>query len=154
MTNIYATDDVNIPHADLLRLRHEGKIALGISRPIAERISRAPDLKPSKTTAAAAFRFWNIVAFAGFLYSVYLTFTANWWWCIVGFIGAGIVARANAGANQSNLLDAAMVDQDFYERIARLHGWQFRMAEEDAEPYFTDNFRRGRDARPNAGLAK
>jgi hypothetical protein len=154
--NEFTSDDVCIPHAEAVRLRREGKLLLGITKSAADQISSSRDLKPTKTTAAAAFKFWIIVALLGFAYSIYLSFTSHWWWFLVGLIAAMMIIRANSGANQSNLLDAAMLDADFYEKIARLGGWLYRMNKEDAEPYFTNDHRLGQDAlrRLQAGLGQ
>jgi hypothetical protein len=96
-----------------------------------------------------------MVALLGLLYSIYLSFTSHWWWFLIGLIAAVVVNRANRSANQSNLLDAAMIDANFYERVAQLGGWLYRMNEEDAEPFFTDDYRLGQDAlrRFQAGLS-
>ncbi len=103
-------------------------------------------MKPKKTPAAAAFKFWIIVALLGLLYSIYLSFTSHWWWFLIGLLGYTIIVRANSGANQTNLLDAAMIDGDFYERTAQLGGWTFRMDKADADPFFTEDYRLGQDA--------
>jgi hypothetical protein len=150
----FTSDDVRITHADVVSLRQSGKLLLGITKSAADQISSSRELQPRKTTAAAAFKFWIIVALLGLLYSIYLSFTSHWWWFLVGLIASGVVVRANSGANQSNLLDAAMVDPDFYKMIAQRGGWLYRMNEEDAEPYFTEDYRLGQDAlrRFQAGL--
>ena len=142
----FSSDDVKIPHSDVVRLRREGKLLLGISKAAANRISSSPELKPKKTTASAAFKFWIIVALLGLLYSIYLSLTSNWWWFLVGVLAAKVIIQANSKANQTNLLDAAMIDAECYEKIARLDGWVYRMSEADAEPFFTDDYRVGQDA--------
>jgi hypothetical protein len=150
----FMSGDVRLPHSDVVRLRKEGKLQLGISKSAAEQISSSPNLKPTKTTAAAAFKFWVVVALLGFAYSIYLSFTSNWWWFLVGLLALTAITRANSSANQSNLLDAAMVDPEFYEKIAERGGWIYRMSEADAEPFYTEDYRLGQDAlrRFRAGL--
>ncbi len=154
MTKEFTSEDLQIPHADLVRLRNESKLLLGISKSAADQISGSRELKPRKTTAAAAFKFWIMVALLGFIYSIYLSFASHWWWFFVGLVAAMVIIRANSGANQSNLLDAAMIDADFYEKIAQLGGWLYRMSEADAEPFFTEDYQLGQDAlqRFQAGL--
>lgn len=140
---LYTSDEVTIRHDELVRLRRENKVSLGIGVTTAEKISLSRDVSPTKTTAASAYKFWQCAAALGLLYSVYLSFTAHWWWFIVGIVCALIVSKAAMRANQTNLIDAAMIDPEFYERVARLGGWCFHMAEADAEPFFTDDFREG-----------
>jgi hypothetical protein len=141
----FASEDVRIPHEDFVRLRTDGKLLLGISRSNADQISSYNALKPRKSAAAAAFKFWIITALLGLLYSIYLSFTAHWWWFLVGLVASTIVIRSNSSANQANLLDAAMIDADFYERMAQAGVWIYKMSEEDAQPYFTDDFRIGQE---------
>lgn len=138
MEKIYTSKDVHIPHSELVRLRQENRVSLGISELAADQIGVLSRLQPTKTTAAAAFRFWNIVLLAALVYSIYLSFTSAWWWFFVGIAVGLIIAKANSEANQRNLLDAAMVDPEFYEKVAALGGWYFKMSPEDAEPYLTD----------------
>jgi hypothetical protein len=64
---------------------------------------------------------------------------------LVGLVASTIVIRSNSSANQANLLDAAMIDADFYERMAQAGVWIYKMSEEDAQPYFTDDFRIGQE---------
>jgi hypothetical protein len=143
---VYSSDEVRISHGELVNLRSAGKVSLGIDDYVAQRIAADPSLKPAKTTAAAAFHFWNWVVILGLLYTVYLSFTAQWWWFIVGLVSAGIVRSANRHANQENMLDAAMIDRDFYERTAELRGWLYRMEPHDAEPFLTKDYRDGEAA--------
>jgi hypothetical protein len=112
-------------------------------------------LQPKKTAAAFAFVFWFVVAIAILIYAMYLSFTHRWWWLPLGLFAAAGIIRANSSAGTSNLLDAAMVDSDFYEKIAQHDGWLYRMNEEDAEPYLTEDYRLGQDAlrRFEAGLS-
>jgi hypothetical protein len=154
MTKDFTADEVHISHSDVVRLRNEGKLRLGISRSAADQISSSRDLQPRKTTAGAAFKFWIVVALLAFLYSIYLSFTSHWWWFLVGLVVLTVIVRSNSTANQANLLDAAMVDERFYDKVAELAGWLYRMNEEDAEPFFTEDCRLGQDAlqRFQAGL--
>lgn len=96
MEKIYTSKDVHIPHSELVRLRQENRVSLGISELAADQIGVLSRLQPTKTTAAAAFRFWNIVLLAALVYSIYLSFTSAWWWFFVGIAVGLIIAKANS----------------------------------------------------------
>lgn len=143
---MYSTDAVAIRYEDFLALRRDGKVSLNIQDVVADTIGVSPQLQPVKTTAGAAFTFWNRVTLALIIVSVVLSFTYAWWCFLVG-IGAGLaIVTANGRANQRNLLDAAMVDSEFYEKIRSVRGWEYRMHPYDAEPYLTESYREGRKA--------
>jgi hypothetical protein len=127
--------EVNIPHQQMVELRSAGKLELGVNNELAHQIV-AKGLGPRKTTATAAYRFWTYVAFAVFGYSIYLSFTHTWWCFIAAFIGGGLIFSAAKKSNSENLLDAAMIDHEFYERAKRGGGWLYRIDESE-----TSNFR-------------
>ena len=129
--SVYSCKEVSIPYADLVSLRQEGKLNLGIENAAAIQISSTPGWGP-KTASSAAYHFWNWVAVAGFGYTVYLSFTSHWWWFIVGFLGAGFLFNTNKKANAENVLDSAFVDPEFYERIRSIDGWIYQIDEGSA----------------------
>ena len=90
----FSCDEVDISHSKLLELRQAGKLNLGIGQEDAAKIANDPRYAP-KTTANAAFKFWNFVTTAGFFYAVYLSFTDAWWWIVIGLFGCMVVFRAN-----------------------------------------------------------
>ncbi len=124
---------IKIPHADMVRLRNAGIINLGIENDLSAKIATIKNLGPRKTSAVAAFHFWNWVALGVLGVSIYWSFTKDWWWFIPGLILLAIISSANRKGNAENFLDAAMVDVDFYERILRLDGWLYQIEEENEE---------------------
>jgi hypothetical protein len=119
---------------------------LGIDQFVAKSISESSALRPTKTTAAGAYNFWTIIGVVGLLFTIYLSFAFHWWWFLVGLFGGGAIIIANDTANQRNLLDAAMVDHDFYEKVRSIRGWEYKMHPDDAEAYLTESYLRGRTA--------
>jgi hypothetical protein len=118
---------LKIPHEKLVELRLKGVVQLGILNEVAAAISGNRGLQPTKTTAAAAFKFWNFVALVVFVGSIYLSFTQRWWWFLLGFFVSGLIANSNKKGNTENLLDAAMVDRNFYEKVMALNGWIYEV---------------------------
>jgi hypothetical protein len=127
---------VALDHSAMVALRKAGKLNLGIDNTIAGNISSS-GLKPTKTTAAAANAFWNLTGVLVFGISVYWSLTSAWWWFIPGIVAGFAIWRANWSANSENLLDAAMVDPTFYERVRSLNGWLYQIDEVEASRYAT-----------------
>ena len=126
--------EVDISHSKMLELRRAGKLNLGMDHEDAAKIANNPEYAP-KTTANAAFKLWGFVGAAGFFYTVYLSFTDAWWWFLIGIVGAGVLQKSNRKGHTENYLDAAMVDEVFYERLVVLNVWLYQMNEEDAAPF-------------------
>jgi hypothetical protein len=45
----------------------------------------------------------------------------------VGFFVSGFIANSNKKGNAENLLDAAMIDKNFYEKVMALDGWIYEV---------------------------
>ena len=131
----FSCDEVDISHSKLVELRQAGKLNLGMGQEDAAKIANDPRYAP-KTTANAAFKFWNFVTTAGFFYAVYLSFTDAWWWIVIGLFGCMVVFRANKKGHTQNYLDAAFADEEFYEKLRMHNVWLFQMSEEDAAPFY------------------
>ena len=130
----FSCREIILPHADVVALRNAGQLNLGIDNEVAFQIS-AQKLGPTKTTASAAFHFWNFMAMAALGLSVYWSFTSNWWWFIVGLVALFLIWNANKKGNATNLIDAAMVDPAFYERVRKIGGWRYQIDEAHAAKY-------------------
>ena len=68
-----------LSHEAVVRLRNAGALNLGIRDDLAERITQVKGFGPTKTTAIAAFKFWNLIGFCALCYSIYLSFTSSLW---------------------------------------------------------------------------
>jgi hypothetical protein len=121
-----------IPHADMVNLRQQGLLNLGVENDLATKVAGMTNLGPKKTTAVAAFHFWNWVGFIVLIGSVYWSFTKDWWWFILGFILWRMLWSANKKANADNFLDAAMVDKEFYDRVLDMGGWMYQVKKSDS----------------------
>ncbi len=129
--------DVSLTHSQMLELRNAGQLNLGINNDLATQISSLRGTGPRQTTASTAFHFWSWIAVGVFIYSIYLSFTSAWWWFIPGFVVMRIEWSANKKGTSENLLDAAMIDQDFYERVRTMGGWLYQMESSQAEKFTT-----------------
>jgi hypothetical protein len=134
MKTFYCSD-IDLTHAQMLELRNAGSLNLGINDTLSANILIEKGIAPTSTTASAAFTFYNWIAVGIFIYSIYLSFTSNWWWFILGFLAKRVVWGANKKGGSENLLDAAMIDSEFYDRVKELGGWMYQMEESDAKKY-------------------
>lgn len=130
---IFTCNEVEIEHAKMIELRKAGLLNLGIDNLLASRIASARGVSPKTTTASAAFHFWSWVAMCVFIYSIYLSFTQSWWWFIPGLVVMQAIWKANKKGNSENLLDAAMIDPEFYERVKTMSGWLYELEDSEAE---------------------
>lgn len=126
--------EISLPHEQMVSLRKAGKLNLGIDNSLAAQISAAR-MGPSKSTVSAAFKFWQLAALGVAAYSIYLSFTAQWWWFIPGLVVAGAILKSNSAGNAENVLDAAMTDREFYERVRAINGWLYQIDEAEAAKY-------------------
>lgn len=133
---LYLAQEIDIPHETLLALRKAGKLRLGINNEIALKVTNS-GLMPKGSNVQKAMGLWSWVAMGLFVGSVYLSFASAWWWFIPGFAVMMLIHSANKSANSENLLDLAMSDPVFYEKLRHLGVWQYQIAEADAAPYLT-----------------
>ena len=143
--SIFSCYDLSISHEQLVQLQQDGHLNLGIDNSVAAQISGNPSLKPTKQAVSAAFHFWNWVGFGVLGYSIYLSFTSDWWWFIPGLFLLSIIWKVNKKSNTENILAAAFVDAEFYEKIRDVGGWIYQL--EDSRPKNTR-----KQPRPNSLL--
>lgn len=134
MRRVYTTAEVAIKHEDYVALRKSGRVNLAIDNETATRVISA-GAGPSKGGSSVAFHFYNWLAIGVFAISLYFSFAAAWWWFIPGFVAMRVIWSANKSGNATNLLDAAMYDEEFYERFRSAGIWRYEMDEQDAKKY-------------------
>lgn len=138
MKKIYNVNtlEIYVPYLSMIKLHKEGKISLGISDGTAQRIIVgliSYDSSISLASVKGANRLWLWVSVALFVYSIYLSFTVNWWWFILGFTVLGWITNANHRGNSENILDHVMIDPVFYESISSY--LSYKMDDSNAEQF-------------------
>ena len=83
----YDCNQIFLTHEQLILLRGNGDVNLGIDDSISLKIATIRGFGPQKTTANLAFYFWIALGILGSSYTVYLSFVSDWWWFIVGVVG-------------------------------------------------------------------
>jgi len=134
MKYIFTAADVAIKHEDYVALRKSGRVNLGIDNDTAAKAISA-GAGPSKGGSVAAFHFYSWLAIGAFAVSLYFSFTDAWWWFIPGLVAMSVIWSATKSGNAANLLDAAMYDEEFYERFRSAGIWRYEMDEEDAQKF-------------------
>lgn len=124
-----------IPHAELVTFSRANLVNLGINNDVASKIATVKHLGPTKTTAVAAYHFWNWILLIVFCVSIYWSFTKDWWWIIIGVFLVVVVSSANKKSNASNFLDAALIDEAFYNRVLQLDGWFYQVDDENVATF-------------------
>ena len=127
--------ELSIPHKDMVNLRNSGKLNLGMNDNISVKIADNLDFAPKSKATSAAMHFWSWVAVGQFLYAIYESFTGIWWIFIPSFFLMIAIHRANKKGTSQNLLDEAMRDKDFYEKIRKINGWLYELDEKDAKKF-------------------
>ena len=131
----FRSDEVDIPYEDYKKLYMEGKCKLGITNAAAASISRTKGALPKGSGIRFAFAFYNFIAFGCMGYSIYLSFTWNWWTFIAGFFIASFVFNVNKKSNAENLVNEAHNNKEFYEQIRFLKTVSYQLDEIVAENY-------------------
>ena len=135
----YYGSEVDISHAQYVKLAKDNKCQLMLGHDIAAKIAESPNLQPKKKGSSAAYKLWDLVIWAGLIYSVYLSFTSEWWFFIIGIISAGALFNINNKSTAENYLLDAVNDSQFYDKIKLMGGWLYKMEEDVAKQFKVEN---------------
>jgi len=135
MMKRYKGNEISIQHKDMVALRNSGKLNLGMLDDIAIQVADDARYAPKSIKTNLAMHFWSWVAVGQFIYSIYESFTGIWWLFIPSFFLMIVIHRANKKGTSQNLLDEAMGDKNFYERVRKANGWLYEIDEKDAKKY-------------------
>ena len=133
----YNCYQISLVHSRMVELQKSGKLDLGIDDDLSARLASVKGLGSTKrsasialTSTSIAFHFFSWLALGGFFYSIYLSFTSSWWWFLIGIMVLPPIWGAIKKGNSENYLDAAMIDEEFYERVRNIKGWHYRLEED------------------------
>lgn len=135
----YSSKDLKIPYSDITFLRKNKQLALGIDNNNAQRAILNKTFRPSNKSIFFVYRFWDLLSTILLIFTIYLSFSSNWWWFIVGIIAMSIIHKSNVKGNANNLAEEAFVDQDFYTKLLDLGAWIYKIDEEIAKKYLNKN---------------
>ena len=135
MMNRFSNNEISIPYDEMISLRKSGKLNLGMDDELATKLADDTRFAPKSIKTTMAMYLWSLVAVGQFVYSIYESFTGVWWIFIPSFLLMFAIHRANKKGTSQNLLDEALTDKDFYERVRKGKFWQYEISEEDANKY-------------------
>lgn len=127
---VYSGSQLSLSYSEMIVLRQSGKLNLGIDELVALRLADL-GIHP-KGSASAAFYFFKLLAVGAFALGMYWAFTSAWWWGLIGVVVMAIIWSGNKTGHAENLLDAAMRDAHFYERVRELNGWRYQIDDDIA----------------------
>ena len=131
---IYNCNEVNISHKQLLKLRDNNQARLIIDNILAIDILTKNHLRPGNTYLYT-FLILSIFAIGVLGFSIYLSFSNSWWWFIPGILISFIIWNANRKSVSDNLVDEALRDESFYNKIKKIKGWMYQIDPNDAKKY-------------------
>lgn len=131
---IYNCNEVNISHKQLLNLRDNNQARLIIDNILAIDILTKNHLRPGNTYLYT-FLILSIFAIGVLGFSIYLSFSNSWWWFIPGILISFIIWNANRKSVSDNLVDEALRDESFYDKIKKIKGWMYQIDPNDAKKY-------------------
>ena len=131
---IYNCNEVNISHKQLLKLRDNNQARLIIDNILAIDILTKNHLRPGNTYLYT-FLILSIFAIGVLGFSIYLSFSNSWWWFIPGILISFIIWNANRKSVSDNLVDEALRDESFYDKIKKIKGWMYQIDHNDAKNY-------------------
>lgn len=134
-TEEFTSAELKISYDEFVRLIRNSQVLLGISDNDATHICENPHLAPKETSARAAMIFFKYLNICILIFSLYLSFKYHWWYILTGIVFIGVTSGGEKRGNSSNILQAAIIDEPFYERVADLGCWVYKMPIEVAESY-------------------
>ena len=118
-----SSQDYYIPYEKMNFLRERGQLNFGIDRLTGQHLTNnqgvlqlADDPALLKATWRA-HNFWTYAMLGGFGFTVYLSFTSEWWSFLVGFVCMAILNPILVKSNEENLLDVMIQDKGLYEAM-------------------------------------
>tara|TARA_Y100000389_G_scaffold7060_1_gene6789 strand:- start:98 stop:514 length:417 start_codon:yes stop_codon:yes gene_type:complete len=133
----YIEGKLSIPYDDMIELKNEGRLELGLENHIATQLildASKYGISLEKSVIGAG-HFWSWVAVGLFIYSLYLSYASAWWWFILGFIMMSSIHKANRKSNSENILEQALRDKTMYEQIREADLWMYLTSEDIANKY-------------------
>ena len=131
---IYSCNELNVSHKQLLNLRDNNQARLIIDNILAIDILTKKHLRPGNSYLYT-FLLLSIFAIGVLGFSIYLSFSNSWWWFIPGILISFIIWNANRKSVSDNLVDEALRDESFYDKIKKIKGWMYQIDPNDAKKY-------------------
>lgn len=117
---------VSLNHSEMVKLRKARLLTLRIDAHLATQLLEHGIASNGKG-GFARFSVWTWIGVAVAACSIYLGLTVAWWWSLGGCVALLVILVVTTKSNSAILLDVAMTDGEFYERVRRMNGWLYQM---------------------------
>jgi len=133
----YNCREINLSYSHMRHLRDSNDLHLGIDNTDATKYVIEGLVKNKGVWAASTFYSW--IAIGIFIYSIYLSYTIQWWIFIPGFFLMRIVWNATKQTNADYVIDDAMTNSRLYHRVKDDGNWLYYLHEEKAYAHLIED---------------
>ena len=130
----HSCDDVNLTHDQMIELHKDGFLKLSILPSLETQIERLAKKYFKKITSGYELTSRHVIAFGVLGVSVYFGINDSFGWLVLGLVAAVIIVLGKSG-NTEKLIDLAMRDAEFFNRVRDVKGWIFHIEEDKGKEY-------------------
>ena len=119
-----------LPYKDVVNLKNDGSLELRI-----DSYSTLSVLIQGRSNLGGKGWHWFMLIFDSLLtaltlgFTIYSSVTGNWWWFLIGLLIVPIFWQ-NTSTTAQEIVEKALKDEAFYNRIAHIQGWFYVIEEE------------------------
>jgi hypothetical protein len=137
---IFECEELDLDHSEMINLKKDGYLTLGIENSHKKEISQFVEVDSKKIKLHLINYFWYLVGIVFFGYSIYMSFTREFYIFLAGFFILYLVRTFNKKdsleyVQNSELLDFAERDEDFFNKVKDMGYWIYFVDEEKIKDY-------------------
>ncbi len=126
--------EVNINHDQMVELNKEGSLNLLIVDSLEKQIYSLAQNESKNISSGYKLTKRKIIALGVLGVSFYFGINESWGWLGIGLIAAVIIVLKKEN-NNTNIIDLAIKDAEFFERVKEMKGWTFQIEEGKEKEY-------------------
>ena len=130
----FQSDEVNLTHDQMVELNKEGSLNLIIVDSLEKQIDSLSQYESKNINSGYKLTKRKIIALGVLGVSFYFGINESWGWLVIGIIAAAIIVLKK-GNNNTNFIDLAIKDADFFEKVKEIEGWIFQIEEGKEKEY-------------------
>ena len=116
-----------IPYEEVISLRQKGVLNLGIDPLLATKIMIESGKYLGKLKTIILFNLMSWIIWIGFGFTIYMAFTREWWWILIGLVGSSITWNLIKRNNAFVIIDLGMKNVEFYNAVLDIEGWMYEI---------------------------
>ena len=130
----FQSDEVNLTHDQMVELNKEGSLNLIIVDSLEKQIDSLAQNESKNISSGYKLTKRKIIALGVLGVSFYFGINESWGWLGIGLIAAVIIVLKKEN-NNTNIIDLAIKDAEFFERVKEMKGWTFQIEEGKEKEY-------------------